>query len=131
MKPSEANCTLEERRGEEKRVLLAGAKDSQLTEHYLPVKDNFDGWYIPKKYLNKLHSTFPRIDIKSELQKIQLWLDSNPTKQKTSKGMTRFLNSWFTRANDNLPLEAPPVRVEDLPKAGKITIQEKKWHDGE
>ncbi len=36
-----------------------------------------------------------------ELQKMRAWLDSNPTKRKTRKGIERFINNWLARTQDS------------------------------
>lgn len=35
-----------------------------------------------------------------ELRKMRGWLDANPTKRKTSRGIRRFVNSWLSRSQD-------------------------------
>lgn len=44
---------------------------------------------------------YPAVDILQELRKMKGWLDSNPTKRKTKKGISRFINSWLARTQDN------------------------------
>ena len=44
---------------------------------------------------------YPAVDILQELKKMKGWLDSNPTKRKTKRGISRFINSWLARAQDS------------------------------
>ena len=44
---------------------------------------------------------YPAVDIMQELRKMKGWLDSNPTKRKTKRGISRFINSWLARTQDN------------------------------
>ncbi len=44
---------------------------------------------------------YPAVDILRELKKMKGWLDSNPTKRKTKRGISRFINSWLARAQDS------------------------------
>jgi hypothetical protein len=44
--------------------------------------------------------TYPAINVYQELNAMESWLDANPTRRKTSKGIKRFINSWLTRAQD-------------------------------
>jgi hypothetical protein len=41
------------------------------------------------------------IDVRVECRKALAWVKANPNRQKTAKGMPRFLNSWLTRAVDS------------------------------
>ena len=44
--------------------------------------------------------TYPAIDVHQELNAMESWLDANPTRRKTPKGIKRFINSWLARAQD-------------------------------
>lgn len=44
---------------------------------------------------------YPAVDIVQELRKMKGWLDSNPTKRKTKRGICRFINSWLARTQDS------------------------------
>lgn len=52
---------------------------------------DIDGW-------NEL---YPAVDVIQELKKMKGWLESNPTKRKTKRGISRFINSWLARTQDN------------------------------
>lgn len=43
---------------------------------------------------------YPAVDIIQELRKMKGWLDSNPTKRKTRRGIKRFINGWLARTQD-------------------------------
>ncbi len=44
---------------------------------------------------------YPAVDIMQELRKMKGWLDTNPTKRKTKRGIGRFINGWLSRAQDS------------------------------
>ena len=44
--------------------------------------------------------TYVLVDVFLELAKMESWLDANPAKRKTKKGIKRFVNSWLSRAQD-------------------------------
>lgn len=44
--------------------------------------------------------TYPAINVHQELNAMESWLDANPTRRKTSRGIKRFINSWLSRAQD-------------------------------
>lgn len=43
---------------------------------------------------------YPAIDVYQELNAMESWLDANPTRRKTKRGIKRFINSWLARAQD-------------------------------
>lgn len=68
---------------------------------------NGNKYEIDNKFYEKLISVYTNSNIDLELNKMSLWLETNPTKRKTKKGMPRFINSWLSRANDS---NAIPVK---------------------
>lgn len=50
--------------------------------------------------IDEWHSLYPAVDVMQELRKMKGWLDSNPTKRKTSRGIKRFVNSWLAKEQD-------------------------------
>lgn len=44
---------------------------------------------------------YPAVDVKNELKRMIAWLDSNPTKKKTRRGVERFINNWLARTQDS------------------------------
>ncbi len=61
--------------------------DKSLFGIYQP---DIDGW----------KELYPAVDILQELRKMKGWLDSNPAKRKTRKGIKRFINGWLSREQD-------------------------------
>jgi hypothetical protein len=43
---------------------------------------------------------YPAVDVVSELHKMRVWSLSNPTKQKTSSGIARFVNAWLSKTQN-------------------------------
>lgn len=52
------------------------------------------------KDIEKWNELFPAVDVMQELRKMVGWLDSNPTKRKTRRGINRFINNWLSNAQD-------------------------------
>lgn len=44
--------------------------------------------------------SYPAVDVYQELRSMESWLDANPTKRKTARGVKRFVNSWLARAQN-------------------------------
>lgn len=65
----------------------------------LPLNDNslFD---VTESQCNKWANLYPLVNIDTELRKILGWLDANPSKRKTRKGVLRFANNWLSKAQD-------------------------------
>src|ERR1039457_3148942 len=56
---------------------------------------------IYEKLVDVYKAAYPGVDIMAEFPKIRAWLVSNPTKRKTFRGMSRFINNWLSKAQDN------------------------------
>ena len=97
-------------------------------------------WEADDADIIQWQKTYPAVDIFLELAKMESWIDANPTKRKTSKGIKRFVNSWLSRAQDRGG--SSPVKL-DGPKPwidGPKTIRQRSnldditdisWLDGE
>ncbi len=53
--------------------------------------------------IEKFSRAFPRLDIKGELLKMQTWLQHNPKRRRSERGMPRFMTEWLESANKALP----------------------------
>lgn len=77
---------------------------------------------------------YPAINVHQELAAMESWLDANPTRRKTAKGIKRFVNSWLSRAQDKGG--SPQARSSGKPdsiRAKTIDMQltDISWLDGE
>lgn len=54
-----------------------------------------------EKDIENWKDLYPAVDIMQELRKMKGWLESNPTKRKTKRGINRFINSWLARTQDS------------------------------
>ena len=57
-------------------------------------------WEPTPDQITKWKQAFQAIDVDRELIAASAWLDSNPTRRKTKRGIARFCNSWLARAQD-------------------------------
>lgn len=55
----------------------------------------------PREKIALWRETYPAVDIEQELRRMIAWLDSNPTKRKTRRGIERFVNNWLARTQDS------------------------------
>jgi hypothetical protein len=44
--------------------------------------------------------TYKAVDVNQELAAMESWLDANPTRRKTKRGIKKFINAWLSRAQD-------------------------------
>lgn len=66
---------------------------------------------ISKQQFEKWQELYPAVDVMQELKKMDGWLNANPTRIKTAKGIPRFVNSWLARQQDKAK---PTQRREDV-----------------
>lgn len=66
---------------------------------------------ITKEQYDRWQELYPAVNVKSELSKIIGWLEANPNKRKTARGMLRFVNSWLSREQDkaHMSVLAPQI----------------------
>ena len=62
--------------------------------------NNGDTYEADQADIIQWEKTYPAINVYQELNAMESWLDANPTRRKTPKGIKRFINSWLGRAQD-------------------------------
>lgn len=55
---------------------------------------------ISRIQVQEWQELYPAVDIMQELRKMKGWLNANPTKRKTRRGIKRFVNGWLSREQD-------------------------------
>lgn len=81
----------------------------------IPTNRNGEYYPVTQKMVDDWQELYPNVNILQELRKAKGWSLSNPAKRKTLKGMSRFLNSWFSREQDKNSYNQINQRKEDLP----------------
>lgn len=56
---------------------------------------------ITSDHVQKLEDLYTHLDIMAELKKAAMWLEANPSRRKTPKGMPRFINAWMERSQNS------------------------------
>lgn len=67
-------------------------------------------WHLRQSKLAEYREAFPGLDALAECRKALQWLRDNPSRQKTPRGMARFLGSWLGRAQDRGAPAGNPAR---------------------
>lgn len=57
---------------------------------YPVYEDQIPGW----------RELYPAVNIEQELRKMAGWLEANPTRRKTSRGISKFINGWLSKTQD-------------------------------
>ena len=82
----------------------------------LTLNDRSEFW-IYGDQVEQWSQLFPAVDVLQELRKMKSWLDSNPSRRKTKRGILRFVNSRLSREQDkgklNYRTKAPQISEVD------------------
>lgn len=65
----------------------------------LPLNDK-SSYDVPMDKITLWKETYPAVDVEQELRRMAAWLDCNPQRRKTRRGINRFINSWLAREQD-------------------------------
>jgi hypothetical protein len=79
-------------------LLKSQTELNRTKSNYIFVLKNKKDWPLTQAKYDEYKSTFSDVDLDTELKKMIQWLRDNPAKRKTASGMTRFINSWLSRA---------------------------------
>lgn len=81
----------------------AGKNQHQASEKIfisLPLSDGKSFFDVTESYLREQIDLYPGVNIEQELRNMRGWLDSNPTKRKTLRGIKRFITTWLQNSQD-------------------------------
>lgn len=65
----------------------------------LPLNDKTT-YNVPLSKINLWTNAYPAVDVRQELLKMTSWLDSNPQRKKTRRGVERFIVNWLSKEQD-------------------------------
>lgn len=89
-----------------------------------------DGTYfgITQEDIDGYKSLYPAVDVEQEIRKMIGWLNANPAKRKTRRGIKNFVNSWLSREQDkggpNRPVYSAP---QEKPKPPQQPMNGNPW----
>lgn len=83
----------------------------------IPLDDGSE-FPVTDALLAEFGAAYPRVDVLGELRKARAWCVANPSGRKTRRGVTRFLNSWLSRASLAMPAESKA----SLPGGGRRAL---------
>lgn len=67
-------------------------------------------WTLSDELLAELCEAFPGVSVRGECRKAWQWIEANPSKRKTAKGMPDFLFRWMTREQNRNRSQTPLPR---------------------
>lgn len=65
----------------------------------LPLNDG-DSYPVTQEQVAEWGSLYPAVDVMQQLRAMKGWLNANPAKRKTKRGILRFVNAWLSREQD-------------------------------
>ena len=75
------------------------AQSDSVTVIALPLNDGTEK-AVTQSEVDKWSELYPAVDVMCELRKMVGWLDANPKKKKTKRGIGQFINGWLSREQD-------------------------------
>ncbi len=77
---------------------------------------------VTRQQVSEWSECFPGVDVLAQLRHMRAWLEANPNKRKTAKGVPRFIVSWLGRQqNSALATTAHPATNRQEQQASKAT----------
>lgn len=64
-----------------------------------PLNDGTD-YPVSQEQCHEWAGLYPAVDVIQQLRNMRGWLDGNPTKRKTKRGIVRFITGWLAREQD-------------------------------
>jgi len=58
-------------------------------------------WQLVEEKITEWQNTYQAIDVLDECKKARQWIIDSPSRKKTARGMTKFLNGWLCRATNS------------------------------
>ena len=65
-----------------------------------PVTGGQGEWGLTQNHLDEITTAFPTLDVMAECKKMLAWLQANPSRRKTPRGMKAFIFNWLNRAQN-------------------------------
>ncbi|MFG6076966.1 hypothetical protein [Erwinia sp. OPT-41] len=84
-----------------KKQLQADAKPPAEIFITLPLSGGGGEYPVSTDFIAEMAGLYPAVDIRQQLRNMRGWLDSNPKKTKTSRGIRKFITNWLQREQDS------------------------------
>lgn len=92
----------------------------------LPLKGNANHT-ISQSDIQALQELYPTVDILQQLRHMKGWLQSNPTKRKTCKGIERFVHNWLANYQNQLNLPTSQHNQTAAKQSRFVNYPQRQW----
>lgn len=84
----------------EKEDILCSERKPSSPEAFRMILNDGKYHIVTEADVAHFKELYPAVNIGSEMRKMVGWLEANPVKRKTARGIGRFINSWLAREQD-------------------------------
>lgn len=113
---SDAHNKRKERKGireiKEINTMLVDSQDSEIIrfvldtgEEFIITENQFQGW----------QRLVPDVNVRSELNRMKLWIENNPDKRKSKNSINRFITNWLSKEQKEAERFKAKAAIEDVP----------------
>jgi hypothetical protein len=60
-------------------------------------------YQVTEKHISEWSELYPAVDVLQSVREMRGWLNSNPERKKTKRGIMRFCNRWLQKCQDRAP----------------------------
>jgi hypothetical protein len=98
---------------------LETAKPADPVLFEIPTKGKSSGNHpITQSLVSELRELYPAVDVSQQLRNMIGWCKANPTRQKTTQGVNKFIHGWMCREQDKGYATKPTVQPKPEPSDG-------------
>lgn len=102
--------------------MLAEGQDTEIIrfvldtgEEFIITENQFQGW----------QRLVPDVNVRSELNRMKLWIENNPDKRKSKNSINRFITNWLSKEQKEAERFKAKAAIEDVPDWYADTTQTK------
>lgn len=89
------------KRPDSDRIPTSSEQPSSPAVVLFPVSGTTKDWPLTTEYVEKLKELYPGVDIILQAKRALNWIEQNPTRKKTARGMSIFLSRWMERTQNS------------------------------
>lgn len=118
--PRQTSYVPTEGKGREGKRIKSGAEQSSSPPILeLPLVKVGTTHTVRSGDIAKWEQVFPGLDVRYHLRKMLLWLENNPKRRKTRRGIDRFVTNWLAEEYEKLAAQKPHTAQPARPTASQ------------
>lgn len=123
----EKELEIEKEKEKDKEICNVSSNDDTLQPPVITLTLNTKEEYpIYQSDIEDWKDIYPNVDVLQELRKMKGWLNANPTRRKTKKGIARFINNWLSKEQDKPHYNQPSLHNVDVEEEKEENEESKK-----